>query len=103
MKCSRVDFHQRAGGDQESFYLCCIQKTVCDLVLSGKEQNKLLCAQVEFTVAVILQTVQCAVVSAAPEVPYGPPALFFSFRIRKSLEAIRIACYHKNVSFAAIC
>ena len=74
MKGRGIDLDESARRDQEGLHFCGIKEAVCNLFLSGKKQDELLCAEIEFAVPVVLQAVQAAVVSAAPAQFHRHPA-----------------------------
>ena len=74
MKGRGIDFDERARRDQESLHLCGIKEAGCNLFLSGKKQDELLCAEIELAVPVVLQAVQAAIMSAAPAQLHRHPA-----------------------------
>ncbi len=67
MQRRSVYLHQNAGRHTERLHRSGVQLPVrCDVALSAKEQNEILCPKVEFAAAMILQTVEPGIVSVAP-------------------------------------
>ena len=53
-----VDLHEHPGGDAERLHLRGIEHAVFDLVLLGKQKDKVTETEVEFAVAVVFYGVQ---------------------------------------------
>ena len=66
MQGGGVNFHQGACRCAESLDLCGVQLAIGDVVHLGQQQDEILGAQVELTVAVVFQAVQFGVVAVAP-------------------------------------
>ena len=66
MQGGGVNFHQGACRCVESLDLCGVQLAIGDVVHLGQQQDEILGAQVELTVAVVFQAVQFGVVAVAP-------------------------------------
>ena len=66
MQGGGVNFHQGACRCAESLDLCGVQLAIGDVVHLGQQQDEILGAQVELTVAMVFQAVQFGVVAVAP-------------------------------------
>ncbi len=66
MEGRRINLYKRPCGDFECLYSLRIKFPVGHIALLCEKKDKVLCAEVKLTVAVILKAVQLCVMSVAP-------------------------------------
>ena len=90
MERGGVDLHQHPGGDAERFYLGCVQRAALDLVLLGQQEDKIVCAHVEFAVPVVLQAVQLGVPAPAHPQLNGHPAVSIALKLTEHRQSLQL-------------